>query len=134
MDRLAILHIVLVAFWLGVVAVEIIFERARIGREARVLMHKLTDRFVELPVITLVLITGLMLWSRASWSMEYLPKVLFGVLAIGANAICYCFVEKRTVESGAYQEQSRNILWITVPGLAGFLIAAYLGGRHAAFW
>jgi putative copper export protein len=33
MDILVILHLTSLAFWLGVIAVEFIFERARIGKE-----------------------------------------------------------------------------------------------------
>lgn len=64
MDLLVTLHLTALSFWLGVVSVEFIFERARIDKEAVIRLHKLTDRYIELPIIFVVFVTGLMLWER----------------------------------------------------------------------
>jgi hypothetical protein len=134
MDYLALIHVIAISFWLGVISVEVIFERARIDKGSIVLLHQLTDRYVELPTISVVLFSGMLLWSRASWSLEFLPKVLFGFGAITLNVICYYFVEKRTVESSTFRKQSTLILWVTFPGVFCFVAAAYLGGSHASWW
>jgi len=134
MDHLVLIHIIAISFWLGVVSVEVIFERARIDKSSIVLLHQLTDRFVELPTISVVFISGMLLWSRASWSLEFLPKVLFGICAIALNVICYYFVEKRTTETNTFLKQSTLILWVTIPGVFCFIAAAYLGGGHANWW
>ena len=129
MDNLALIHVLAITFWLGVISVEVIFERAKIDQSATVVLHKLTDRYIELPIITVVMVTGLMLWSRTGWSIEILPKVLVGMGAVLSNVICYYFVEKRTPESSVFSQQSKNILWITVPGFICFIAAFLLGTR-----
>ena len=134
MDYLALVHVIAISFWLGVISVEVIFERAPIDKGATVLLHQLTDRYVELPTISLVFLSGLLLWSRADWSIEFLPKVLFGFGAIAFNVICYYFVEKRTTEKAVFSRQSNLILLVTFPGVFCFVAAVYLGGGHASWW
>jgi len=134
MDHLVLVHIIAISFWLGVVSVEVIIERARIDRNSIVRLHQLVDRFVELPTITVVFISGMLLWSRTSWSLDILPKALLGIGAVFLNAICYYFVEKRAVEGSNFQQQSARILWVTIPAVFCFIGAAYLGGSHANWW
>ncbi|MDP6587332.1 MAG: hypothetical protein QF535_21980 [Anaerolineales bacterium] len=134
MDYLVLIHIVSISFWLGVISVEVIFERAKMDKGSIVLLHKLTDRYVELPIILIVFITGVLLWERAAWSTEFIPKVLFGFGAIALNVLCYYFVEKRTIEPVAFLTQSTHILWVVFPGIFCFVSAAYLGGSHAGWW
>jgi len=134
MDHLALIHVIAISFWLGVISVEVIFERARIDKGSIVLLHQLTDRYVELPTISVVFISGMLLWSQASWSLDYLPKVLFGFGAIALNVFCYYCVEKRTTETNNFLQQSTRILWVTFPGVFCFIAAVFLGGSHANWW
>lgn len=134
MDILILLHLTSLSFWLGVVSVEFIFERACIEKSAVVRLHKLTDRYVELPIITVVFLTGLLLWKRVDWSLNYLPKVLVGSGAVFSNVICYYFVEKRTSQKESYKRYSRFLYKLTLLGVVCFIIAFILGGNHAGWW
>lgn len=134
MDPLIILHLTALSFWLGVVSVEFIFERAKIGKEVVIRLHKLTDRYVELPIIAIVFITGLMLWARTSWSLDYFPKVFFGFLAVASNIFCYYYVETRKLEKENFKHHSLILFKMTIIGLFSFVMALILGGRHAGWW
>lgn len=134
MDIIVILHLTSLAFWLGVIAVEFVFERARIGKESVIRLHKLTDRYVELPIISVVFLTGMLLWARSSWDLVLLPKVLAGFGAVGANVFCYYCVEKRTPEKENFKKCSLLLYRATLFGMACFVIAFILGGRSAGWW
>lgn len=134
MDIFVILHLTSLSFWLGVISVEFIFERARIGKESVIRLHKLTDRYVELPIIAMVSLTGMLLWARASWDLSLLPKVLAGFGAVGANVFCYYWVEKRTPEKENFKKHSIFLYKATLFGMACFAIAFILGGHHADWW
>lgn len=133
MSAIAILHLFAIAFWLGVVSVEFAFERARIGKTNVIRLHKTVDRYIELPSMIVVLITGLLLWHQTSWSLEYLPKVLAGLGAVIANVLCYYFVETRQDDSENFKNHSHWLFKLTVFGLLCFVVALVLGAQHAGW-
>jgi hypothetical protein len=76
----------------------------------------------------------MLLWARTSWSLAYLPKVLAGLGAVGANVYCYSCVEKRTAEREDFRRHSQLLFQATMFGLCCFVIAVVLGGKFAGWW
>ncbi|AJY32952.1 putative membrane protein [Burkholderia thailandensis 34] len=100
MKLVLFLHLIFVAAWMSCVIVEGIFEHA-IDRspEQRAFISKLhwsTDKYVEIPAFTIVLITGVILLAHRAPTPLLLTKVAFGTLAIALNAVCVWIVIRRT--------------------------------------
>lgn len=132
MSDLALIHVIAIAFWLGVVAVETVFEKAPIDKNAIAHLHSLTDRFVEIPIVVIVLISGLLLWAQADWTLQLLPKVLAGVGAVAANFYCYYCVEKRSAKESSFDRMSKLIEKSALIGFVCFVAALYLGVRYTS--
>lgn len=138
MEGLTALHLALIAFWGGVVAVESVIEalgeRGHLEIDAVARIHQITDRFIEIPVLFGIVWTGLALWARAGWTPELLPKVGFGVAAVVANLITAIYVERRARGIGDTRQAT---LMIFVFGALVFpfaLAALYLGGQHVGWF
>lgn len=136
MSIVLFLHIAAFAFWFGVVAVEFIVERQRAKtREqgyAVARFHFWIDCFAEVPAITVLLITGLLMIDPSRLHGEYLLKVTCGALAIGINyfSVVPVTLRMRAAEAGNLDDVIRYSRWIdrTVPvGLPLVLIALYIG-------
>src|SRR5262245_13691348 len=99
MDGLVTTHVLAIAFWGGLVAVEVLFEAAGVSGKIDVrtaaLLHRWTDRYLELPVLAVVVGTGVALWARMGWDAIVAWKVGAGLGAIGFNLVCYLMVERR---------------------------------------
>lgn len=90
-----IVHLLAAGLWLGCVLVEIAFERTLAAQGKWHLLarlHDRVDRWVELPALAVVVMTGLwMLHSQfgdvvlSSWLRA---KIAFGALAVLANLYC----------------------------------------------
>ena len=75
------LHLVLVSFWFGVLAVEAVLElcaRDAASRRTVALVHRWTDLLVEIPTALAVLVTGAVLLARA-WPAPSLLLVKSGL-------------------------------------------------------
>jgi hypothetical protein len=154
MDPLIGAHLLSLGLWGGLVSVEIVFElqmfRGRLDPLDVADLHRITDRFLELPILALVMATGWMLWQRNDYSDELLPKVLFGLGAVLANVVCYIVVELRASTATrirlekqtakAYPNTSRlrqlsTVLAATIVlGLMSAAVALYLGGLLIGWW
>lgn len=127
-------HFFAVAFWLGVVAVELLLERTRTQSPAHgftvARLHRLIDLFIEMPAFTLVLISGLCLIEPARLDGIYALKIVAGCLAVLGNMVCLVPVMKRHAAAergdlGSVTHQSRvidiiSILAVPVGGIALF--------------
>src|SRR5438093_4761921 len=86
MDGLVTGHVIAIAFWAGLVAVEVVFEAAgvsgKIDVRSAALLHRWTDRYLELPVLAAVAGTGVALWARMGWDASVAWKVGAGLGAI----------------------------------------------------
>jgi hypothetical protein len=94
------LHLALVGLWLGCVLTEALFERALLGkgRDKELILtalHKRVDVFIEIPVFTLVVVTGMLLMPQASIGMVLKAKLVFALLAVATNVFCVHLVFKR---------------------------------------
>ncbi len=148
MYPLAAAHIIFLGLWGGLVMVEIAFEaqmfRGRMEEKSVAGLHRITDRFIELPVLAAVLFTGWLLWEQTGFDQALLPKVLFGLGAVLVNVICYVIVEMRASEAlratgsgndGPRLRRLSIILAITIaPGVLSGGIALFLGGQRTGWW
>ena len=99
MKTLLFLHLVLVSVWLGCVVVEAIYEHS-IEPDATMRifvsrLHWTTDKSVEVPAFTGVLLTGAIMATQVPMTPLLALKILCGVIAIVFNAICVILVMKR---------------------------------------
>ena len=140
MDGLVIGHVFAVAFWAGLVAVEVLFETAGVtgGIDVRsvALLHRWTDRYLELPVLAAVAGTGIALWARAGWDPGLVWKAGAGLGAIAFNLLCYVLVERRCgIES---EVDARRFTWRVIytvaPGFPLAFAALYMGGARGGWW
>jgi len=154
MDALIGAHLLSLGLWGGLVSVEIVFEfqmfRGRLDPLDVADLHRITDRFLELPILALVLSTGWMLWQHTGYSDELLPKVLFGLGAVLANVICYIIVELRAatatrIRLGKQNGETRlntnklrgfsTALAVTIAaGLISAAGALFIGGLSIGWW
>ncbi|MBB4866252.1 putative membrane protein [Pseudomonas nitritireducens] len=104
-----VIHVTAAGLWLGCVLVEIVFERRLAALEQWSLLaslHDRVDRWIELPALAAVGLTGAWLLYpqliRGSLSGWLWAKLVFAALAILANLYCAALVFRRwrLAESG----------------------------------
>jgi len=140
MSGLATAHVIALGFWAGLVAVELVFEVAGLARRlddrSVALLHRWTDRYLELPTLGVVVGTGLALWARAGWDGALAWKAGAGLAAVTFNLVCYGLVERRcAIESPAEIERfTWRIVRIVSPGFVFAGVALVLGGARAGWW
>ena len=148
MYPLAAAHILFLGLWGGLVLVEIAFEaqmfRGKMDERAVAVLHRITDRLIELPMLFVVLITGWLLWKQTGFDQTLLPKVMFGLGAVFANVICYVIVEMRASQAlrtadsddgGPGLRRLSIALAMTIaPGVLSAGVALFLGGQRIGWW
>lgn len=140
MSGLATAHVIALEFWAGLVAVEVLFEAAALGHRieprAAALLHRWTDRYLELPALGVVVGTGLALWAGSGWDGALTWKVAAGLGAVGFNLFCYGLVERRcAIESPAEVHRfTWQIVRFVSPGFVLAAVALALGGARAGWW
>lgn len=134
-EAVRLLHFGALCAWAGVVAVEGVLELGdRDDGKNATRLHYLIDLFVEGPLLAVVLITGIVLWSQASMSISSLLalKIGCGLVAIGANLLCVGFVvvrHRHRDDPVARRFWSRYVRG-SILALPFALAAAYLGLRY----
>lgn len=129
MSFLLTLHLLSIGIWMGVVGAEFVIEFDGMkSREARLRasrLHYLTDIFIEVPAFTVALVTGLLMLEVTHLSGLFLVKLIFGILAIGFNAICVLAVFKRYKYA---QQNDKNRMDSVEPlmKLGGLVIPTFL--------
>ncbi len=146
MPTILLIHIIFLGLWGGLVLVEILFEvqmfRSQIDERAIARLHQLSDRLIELPVLTVIVASGWYLWYSTNYSSEYIPKIIFALGAVAANMICYIFVEQRASVSKLIQESndskenndyklrlrnlSKKLLATIIPGIVFAMAALFI--------
>ncbi len=129
-------HLLALGLWGGVVLAEGIIEQ--VGRRdaahtaAAARMHYWTDLLLELPLLAVIIGTGVVLaWNVPLTGLHWL-KIACAVFAIGVNVWCIGVVlrRQRTVGSASHQttlaDTSRVFLAIKL-GLPPGLVALWLG-------
>lgn len=148
MEPLVAAHILFLGLWGGLVAVEIAFEaqvfRGRMDAKSVAALHRITDRFIELPVLVAVLLSGWLLWKQTGFDHALLPKVVFGLGAVFANVVCYVVVEMRASaalhtgdsDDGELKLRRLSIILVSTitPGILSAGVALFLGGQRIGWW
>lgn len=133
MERLHLIHLILICLWAGLVTAETIIEfAARDEASMRVVarLHYLIDVLAEAPLLVGVLITGVLLMIQA-WPLSYLHwiKIGAGLIAIGSNLYCEGLVIRRNAQLAdiARLRQYHRRIIATGAGVPFALVAAYMG-------
>jgi hypothetical protein len=141
-EILAMIHLVMLSLWGGVVATEAVIElypfRHRERHAATIRLHYWIDLLVEAPLVLAVAATGgLLLFSIDRITTLHLFKVGFAGAAIAVNVFCIAVVLRRArgLERGdgdaPLWRSSRVVLACFAVGLLFAAVAATLGFRLA---
>jgi hypothetical protein len=114
--------------------IEVLAERGRLELDAVARIHQATDRFIEVPTLIGVVITGLLLWERSGWSPDLAPKVAFGAAAVVANFVTVVYVERRARGIGYARGATLVIFAFGAVVFPLALIEFYLGGGLSGWW
>jgi len=137
-NLVAIIHLVFLSLWGGVVATEAVLElypyRRRELHSHSIRYHFWIDLLVELPLILGVIASGLTLVILA-WPLStlHLLKISAAAVAVSANLICVLIVFRRrkSLEQGAEDKKlwglTRRIVLCAVIGLPFAGMAGCLG-------
>jgi len=139
---LAMVHLVMLSLWGGVVATEAVIElyplRQRELHPATIRFHYWIDLLVELPLVLAVIATGVALFFLTdSLTPLHLVKIGLGGAAVTVNLFCIVVVVKRgrrladDIEEEGLWRASRTVLACFAAGLLCAAGAAVLGFRFA---
>ena len=129
-------HLLCLGLWFGCVAVEAVVEAVGFRhQEARpwvARMHYWIDLFVELPALTGVIVTGLILLPSGSLPTLLAVKIAIASLAMLINAGCLVAVVRRwraiqRGEADAAREHSNSVYLAFVVGLPAGGAAFFIG-------
>ena len=135
------LHFGFSTIWLGCVLTEALFERALLAgdRSAHLKLadlHVRVDKYIEVPAILFVLITGAALWgSSSSTGSAFYTMLSAGLVAVAANAYCVWLVFRRRdpAQAESWDEFDRldhlqhKVGAIVLVGLLASVIAGTVG-------
>jgi len=141
-DVLAMVHLVMLSLWGGVVATEAVIEiypfRKRELHAATIRFHYWIDLLVELPLVLAVIATGSALFFLTDpVTPLHLVKIGLGGAAVAVNLFCIVVVVKRgrrlerDDDDGSLWRASRVVLACFAAGLLCAAGAAVLGFRFA---
>jgi hypothetical protein len=141
-NLLAVIHLVVLSLWGGVVATEAVIEiypfRERALHPATIRFHYWIDLLVELPLVLAVIATGVALAvSLDRLTPLHVVKLGFGAAAITVNLVCIAIVVRRgrrlalDPDDGPLWPASRRVLACFAVGLLCAAVAATLGFHFA---
>ena len=141
-NLLAMVHLIFLSMWGGVVATEAVIEVYPFRRPelhaATVRFHFWIDLLVELPLVLAVVATGItLLFLTDPLTPLLFLKVGFGGSAVAINLFCIAVVIRRGrhlecgADDGSLWRSSRVVLACFVTGLLCATGAAILGFRFA---
>ena len=136
MSIVLIVHILAIAFWMGIVAVESVLELQN-GKNhpeadfAIARYHFLIDRYVEIPTLLVILTTGFIMFDINQFSGLYAIKIVAALLAITANLVCIFPVMRRkaAADRGDHEEVAKisDFILRTIIGAPAALLALGIG-------
>ena len=139
-NALASLHATFAALWLGCVLTEALFERTLManGREGQLTLanlHVRVDKFVELPAIFGVVVTGLLMVKQSSrQGLAYEAMLVAGSVAIAANLYCVWLVFKRRDAASSGNWQRFESLDHVQHRVGAVVLVAVLTALLAGYW
>jgi hypothetical protein len=141
-NLVAMLHLMMLCLWGGVVATEAVVEVAPFRQKdlhpAAIRLHYWIDLMVELPLVLAVVATGTtLLFLTDPLTPLHWIKVGFGGAAVAINLFCIGVVVKRgrsfrrNADDASLWRSSRIVLACFATGLLCAASAAFLGFRFA---
>ncbi len=138
LDLLAMIHLIVLSLWGGVVATEAVVElyplRHSELHNAAIRLHYWIDLLVELPLVLAVLATGsTLLYLTETITPFHVVKVCFGGAAVVVNLFCIVVVLRRARSlargdnDSPLWKASRLVLACFAVGLLFAAVAATLG-------
>ena len=133
MEPFHLAHMIVLGMWLGVVITEVLFEFTASDPEslrAAARFHYNVDKFGELPILVVVLVTGTVLAVRAlPLTSLHLVKIGTSLGAVAANLVCTRWVfQRRGIEDVNVLLGYRRRIWTLAAVGVGFAgPALYLG-------
>ena len=135
---LAMIHLVFLSLWGGVVATEAVIEiypfRRREIHGATIRLHYWIDLLVEGPLVLAVVVTGAtLLFLVSPITPLHLVKVSFAGAAVAVNIFCIAVVVRRgrglnrAIEEERLWRSSKVVLACFIVGLACATVAAAAG-------
>jgi hypothetical protein len=142
-DLVAMLHLIMLSLWGGVVATEAVIEvypfRQNSFHAATIRFHYWIDLLVELPLVIAVISTGTLLFFLVDpLTPIHWVKICFGGAAVAVNLFCIIVVVRRGKKLERHDEDaslwrsSKVVLACFATGLLCAAVAAYFGFRFAA--
>jgi hypothetical protein len=141
-NLVAMLHLMMLCLWGGVVATEAVVEVAPFRQKdlhpAAIRLHYWIDLLVELPLVLAVIATGItLLFLTEPLTPLHWLKVLLGAATVAINLFCIVVVVKRgrrlrrDSNDSSLWRSSRIVLACFATGILCAAGAAFLGFRFA---
>lgn len=136
MTGLQFFHVIVLGLWGGCVLVEVLLELSALKNNAlhdiMPELHYKIDVFIELPLLFLVLASGIFLFQSAAMSPLLMFKAGAGLWAVTANLYCVFVVirRKKMADEGNAAEVdkcTRRVFASAVAGIPAGLAALCLG-------
>jgi NADH:ubiquinone oxidoreductase subunit 5 (subunit L)/multisubunit Na+/H+ antiporter MnhA subunit len=142
LNLVAMIHLMMLSLWGGVVATEAVIEvmpfRRRELHPAAIRLHYWIDLLVELPLVLAVVVTGgILLYLTDPLTPLHLVKLGLGGATVAVNLFCIVVVVRRgrnlrdVGDDGPLWRSSRVVLACFVVGLLFATGAAILGFHFA---
>lgn len=139
-----IAHFLVLGAWLGCVLCELVFEAAGARNEslrrAASAFHGAVDRYLEIPLLVGVIVTGMALMPGVQMRGALIVKIACGLGAVGVNGLCAIAVFKReaAAATGASEHELAALTrWIWASAGVGVplgLVALWIGGQTQGWW
>ncbi len=137
-------HLFILAAWAGLVLGELVIEAVSAGdhelRRAAARFHRAIDLYIEIPLLTGVVVTGVVLMGRANLDASLWIKIACGLGAVGINIACAVAVllRARAADAGADEPVLAGwTRWVWRSGAVGVplgLAALVMGGTRVGWW
>ncbi len=116
MDPLHVAHLMALGIWLGIVTTEVLFEFSGSDVDslrAAARFHYTVDMFGELPILAVVVVTGVMLAARVeTMTLLLYLKIAASLIAIASNLICAVWVvQRRRISDAQVLLAYRRKIW-----------------------
>ncbi len=127
----AIVHIIFIGLWCGVIAAESVMEissyRRSVYQEHTARMHYWIDVLIEMPIVLSVAVTGsVLVWIRWPLTGWHFIKIGCACIAIAANLLCIKWVINRYKET-KHATSKKALVWYTTRIFSIAIVGGFFG-------